>query len=132
MNTQRFQELKRLLTQGKDFGKVLTFFFDHIGEARELPAVSQPVQRPIVEAAVQAAVQQMTGQAELAQFLLLSVDRHHFLHGGFLVKGRVGTVLYFEDFRAGHPRTFCSANTMFQASNSLMTRVHCLNHGLER
>ena len=101
MNTQRFQELKSLLTQGKDFGKVLTFFFDHIGEAPELPAVSRRVERPIVETAAQAAVQEMTGQAGLTEFLLLSVDPHHFLHGGFLVKGRVGTVFYFEDVQMG-------------------------------
>lgn len=96
------QELRERIIKEKDFGKLLNFFFDHLGEDPEFIARGKPARHEVLELAIERAVKEMIGKhAKIRQLLLVFVPEYRFYHGSFVVDGNIGTVFYFDDIQIG-------------------------------
>ena len=79
------------------------YFFDHLGESRELPRLGKRVKK----APMLTGILQMVGgqvyqrEAKVQDLQLTSLPKHHFLHGACFLAGRLATLLYFADIKMG-------------------------------
>lgn len=105
MEWQRLEQLRNLLQNEEEFGKVFAFFFDHLGENEKF--IQQGAQAgpefheellPILENILKRMVNR---DVMIAKLLLTEVQAHHFYHGPCLSDAGFGCVLYFDDLKMG-------------------------------
>jgi hypothetical protein len=105
MAWQRLEQLRDLLQNEEEFGKIFAFFFDHLGEDEKFiqagVAATSDFQEellPILESILKRMVKQ---EVMIAQLLLTEVQTHRFYHGPCLSDAGFGCVLYFDDLKMG-------------------------------
>lgn len=105
MEWQRLEQLRELLQNEEEFGKIFAFFFDHLGENEKFIQASvaatsdfQEELLPILENILKRMVNQ---EVMIAQLLLTEVQAHRFYHGPCLSDAGFGCVLYFDDLKLG-------------------------------
>lgn len=102
MDLSKLVVLRDMLRTATDFSAVFSYFLDNFAESREFIGLGEPTKDPFVESVVGAVGSQIFGKNVAPPHLLLSrVPGHHFLHGGFLMNGKLATVIYFEDVPIG-------------------------------
>jgi hypothetical protein len=102
MDLQLLETLKQKLGSATDFGDVQSYFFDHFGEDPEFMALGEPATHPLIEATLATVSTQLFGKpVPVTGLRLVRLPEQQFIHGGFTVRGRVGSVFYFEDVQIG-------------------------------
>ncbi len=102
MDLSRLAELKRMLVEATDFGTVWDYFMTHFGEQRAFIALGKRTRNSMLEAAIEKVAGQVFNRDVLVRDLLLTrLPEERFIHGGFSVRGRFGTVFYFEEIGIG-------------------------------
>jgi hypothetical protein len=105
MEWQRLEQLRDLLQSEEEFGKIFSFFFDHLGGSENFIQAGthaapefQAELLPILESILKRMVKQ---EVMIAQLLLTEVQTHRFYHGQCLSDAGFGCVLYFDDLKMG-------------------------------
>lgn len=94
--------LKDELLHARDFGKIWSCFMDNFGEDSDFIALGERVEHPMLEEIVKQTCRQLLGgPITLGYPLLTRLPEYEFVHGGFMVQGKVGMVFYFEDIQVG-------------------------------
>jgi hypothetical protein len=94
--------LKQELLHAQDFKQIWSFFMDNFGEDPAFMKLGERVQDPMLEAIVKQICGQVFGKpVSLGHLLLTRLPEHEFIHGGLVVEGKLGMVLYFEDIQVG-------------------------------
>jgi hypothetical protein len=102
MDLTRLQELKRKLLQEAQLPPVWGYFLDHFGDKQEFRVLGDRVNHPFVEAVVTEVGKQLFGPKKSVRDLILKrIDDANFIHGGFMIDGHIGGVIYFEDEQMG-------------------------------
>ena len=105
MEWHRLEQLRELLQSEEEFGKIFSFYFDHLGEnemftqagKHAAPAFQEELM-PILENILKHMVNR---DVMIAQLLLTEVQTHRFYHGPCLSDAGFGCVLYFDDLKMG-------------------------------
>jgi hypothetical protein len=102
MDLKPLQELKQKLLHDKQLPPVWSFFLDQLVAQQEFIGLGQQTKHAFVEAVVAEIGQQMFPRdATVRDLLLVRIPDQDFVHGGFVMSGRLGGVFYFEDAHIG-------------------------------
>ena len=102
MDLKRLNELRTKLANDKDLAPVWTFFMDHFAEDAGFIELGKVTRHSFVESVVAEVGSQMfPGDSSLVGLMLSPVPQTDFIHGVFMMGGRVGGVIYFEDSFVG-------------------------------
>lgn len=102
MDLKLLATLKDKLIHAQDFSDIWTYFFDHFGEDSAFIALGERAQDSFLESIIeQVGLQLFPNKVLLRDVLLTQLADHHFIHGGFIINGRLANVLYFEDIHMG-------------------------------
>jgi hypothetical protein len=94
--------LKAKLLTAKNFGDVLGYFLDHFGDHPAFLDLGEPTTDEfLVQVLAQVAGQLFGRSVAVRNIRLVRLPEHEFIHGGFSVEGKVGTLIYFEDQHQG-------------------------------
>src|SRR5689334_3081874 len=98
MDLSQLATLKTKLLTAKNFGEVTGYFLDHFGEDPAFMELGEPIRDEFIEQVLaQVAGQIFQRMVVIRNIRLVRLPEHEFIHGGFMVEGKVGTLLYFED-----------------------------------
>lgn len=103
MDLSLLETLKEKLQTAKDFSDVLDYFLTNFGEKRAFIDLGERTEEPFLALVLEQIAKQLfkKGPARIEQLLLTRLADQQFIHGGFLVNGHLGTVMYFEDVPIG-------------------------------
>jgi hypothetical protein len=102
MDLSLLTTLKDKIAGATDFTDVWNYFFDHFGEDREFIDAGERTEHPFLTALIAQIGEELFGRkVAVVDVLLINVPSHSFYHGGFMIGGRVGNVLYFDDVQTG-------------------------------
>ena len=94
--------LKTKLMTAKNFGEVTGYFLDHFGDHPAFLDLGVPTPDDFLEQVLTEVAGQLFHKAvAIRDIRLVRLPDHEFVHGGFMVQGKVGTLIYFEDVRKG-------------------------------
>lgn len=94
--------LREKVLTGKDFKAIMTYFFDHCADHPGFIEIGKRIEDPKLEQLLPAVLGAARKQpTRLSNLLLIAVPHAKFIHGGFMVDGRPGTLIYFEDIDRG-------------------------------
>ena len=102
MDLQLLATLKEKRGSTTNFSEVQTYFLDHFGDHPAFIELGEPTTDEFLEQVLAEVVGQlfhMTVTVNDAR--LVRLPDHKFVHGGFMVQGKVGTLIYFEDVCKG-------------------------------
>jgi len=102
VDLSKLATLKAKLATAKNFGDVIGYFLDHLGEDPAFLKLGQLTTDDFIEQVVAEVAGQLCGRRVAVRDLrLIRLPEYEFLHGGFSVAGKFGTLIYFEDERKG-------------------------------
>ncbi len=102
MNLELLEQLKQKLDHEKKLSSVWSFYMDYFAAHREFTDLGEPTENSLIEAVVTQVGQQLFGGDDtVSDLLLIRIADHQFLHGTFVIGGRMGGVIYFEDKQMG-------------------------------
>lgn len=101
MDPAKFETLRDLLVNEKDFAKTWEFFLDNFAENAEFIENGKRTESPLLEAVIGQVGQQLTGNATIKELLLVSVPGQGLIHGGCIVGTKIANLIYFEDVQSG-------------------------------
>lgn len=102
MQLYRLKQLKQKLLRDKDLSKIWLFYMDEFADHPEFIEVGEPKPDPFLEAVVPQICQQMFGKkVPIQDLLLIYIPEFKFFHAPFLVDGRTGGLIYFEESKTG-------------------------------
>lgn len=102
MDLSKLAMLKAKLLSAKHFGDVTGYFLDHFGDDPAFIELGEPTADEfIVQVLAQVAGQLFQKNVVIHDLRLVRLPEHGFVHGGFSVEGKVGTLIYFEDVCQG-------------------------------
>jgi len=102
MDLALLQQLKEKLLHDVKLEPVWDYFMDHFAHRPEFIALGERTDHPFVEAVVAEVGKQLyAANGAINALLLTRIAKQHFVHGGFVMGGRVGGVIFFEDANIG-------------------------------
>jgi hypothetical protein len=102
MDLSKLATLKSKLLTADNFGEVTGYFLDHFGDHPIFIELGEPTRDDFLEQVLAQVAGQLFGRnVVMRDIRLVRLPEHGFIHGGFLVEGKVGTIIYFEDERKG-------------------------------
>jgi hypothetical protein len=102
MDLSPMQELKQKLLHESQLPPVWVYFLDHFGDKQEFRVLGDRVDHPFVEAVVSEVGRQLFGNKHPVRDLILKrIEDQNFIHGGFMIGGHIGGVIFFEDAQMG-------------------------------
>jgi hypothetical protein len=102
MDIDRLKELRKKLVIEKDLSEVWEFYMDHFADHEAFTDLGELAENEFVEAVLKTLCAQLFGaEAQIDDFLLISIADYDFFHGPFMVEGRIGGIIYFEDVNFG-------------------------------
>lgn len=102
IDLSKLATLKEMVRTADNFSDPLNYFFDHFGDHTEFIDLGERVREPFVEAVIEQVGNQLfPSGARVRDLFLTRLEEHGFIHGGFLLNGCLGNVLYFEELRLG-------------------------------
>ncbi len=106
MDLSLLETMRHQIMTGKDFSKIFNYFFDHFGENRAFMDASVPsapqdneMLTQLLEHIGRAVFK--TNKVRVDVMGLLKIAEYDFVHGGVIINGHMGTVLYCEDAQKG-------------------------------
>lgn len=102
MEAGKLNLLKEKLQSATDFREVIAYFFDEIDRQPGFMDQGEEIEHPFLTSVVhQIGAQCFPGEVRVLSLLLNRLPEHQFIHGGCLIHGHPGTMLYFEDIQMG-------------------------------
>jgi hypothetical protein len=102
MDLSKLATLKAKLLTAKHFGEVTGYFLDHFGDHPAFLDLGEPTTDDFLDQVLAQVAGQLFGRSVVIHGIrLVRLPEHSFVHGGFSVEGKVGTLIYFEDERKG-------------------------------
>ena len=102
MEAIKLQTLKEKLRTAKEFHTVLTFFFDEIDRQPGFMKLGEEIEHPFLTSVItQVGAQCFPGNVIVTGLILTRLPEHQFIHGGCMVNGQPGTMIFFEDINMG-------------------------------
>src|SRR5947209_4498044 len=102
MDLSLLATLKKKLLTAREFSEVAAYFLDHFGDKPEFIHLGEGTTDPFLEAVLaQVAGQLFQRSVVVHDIRLIRLPDHGFIHGGFTMEGKLGTLIYFEDVRVG-------------------------------
>jgi len=102
MDLSLLTTLKEKLLTSSNFSDVQDYFLTHFGDKPDFIALGERASHPLLEAIVKEVAKQLfKGSPRVEQLLLTRLEKEEFLHGGMVVNGCVGTIIYFDDIHKG-------------------------------
>ncbi len=102
INQQKFEQLREILDTSKNFGDIMTFFFDHFADDRSFSCLGQSEEVPLLTSRLEHVLGLMTKKkAKLVNARYVRIAEFRFVHGPFFMQGQPGSVIYFEDTGKG-------------------------------
>jgi hypothetical protein len=102
MDFIQFHELKQKLLHDRDLAPVWRYFLNHFAEQPGFMELGEQARNVFVEAVIdQVGIQLYGNSSKVRDLILRRLDDQRFVHGGFMVDGRVGGVIFFEDAHIG-------------------------------
>ena len=102
MDLSLLDTLKQKLISATSFEKVAEYFMDHFGENEEFLDFGERTESPLLESVIsQIAKQLFSHEVVPSRLLLVRVPGTTFIHGGFFLEDKVGSVIHFEDAHIG-------------------------------
>jgi hypothetical protein len=102
LDPKKFDTLKQILVDAKDFGDVYGYFMENFGSKPEFMTFGEPLfDAGFVKVLEQVATLVYRKRAHIVEPYLLRVAEQRFIHGAFAFGRRLGNVLYFEDIEKG-------------------------------
>lgn len=99
---QKLLQLRDLMVLGKDFGKIMTFFFDQLGEDREFLRLGEPFEEERLREVLSKVMEAFCKRpVRLGESRLFRLAEEGFVHGSFLVEGKMASLLYFKEADTG-------------------------------
>ena len=89
-----------MLSREQKLDLVWLFYMDHFADHAEFTDLGEATHHPLVEKVVEMMSQQLSSQAP-HDLRLIILPEYQFIHGSFLVGGRIGGVIYFEESLMG-------------------------------
>ena len=112
MDLSLLDTLKQKLVTASSFAEVAEYFMDHFGENEEFLDCGVRTESPLLESVISQIAKQLFSREVVPNGLLLvRVPGTSFIHGGFLLEGKVGSVIHFEDAHIGLVSIVWSFNT---------------------
>lgn len=101
-NLSLMPKLKEMVVTADDFMTVWTYFLDHFGENPAFLDLGAPTKSPFIEAIIrQVGGQIFKREPTLNNLFLIHVPEQKFIHGGFVLNGKISGIIYFEDIQWG-------------------------------
>ena len=103
MDLTLLETLRFKISTAKDFSEVFEYFFDHFGEDPKFFEVGEPADNEML-------VQMLgkiggsifkTDKVRLDNLRLVRIKEYNFIHGGMIMNGAMGNVIYCEDLQQG-------------------------------
>ena len=106
MDLSLLETMRYKIMTGKDFSEIFNYFFDHFGENRAFIDACVPSPPEDNEMLVQllghiGGAIFKTNKVRMDIMGLLKIAEYDFIHGGVVMNGCMGTVLYCEDAQKG-------------------------------
>lgn len=102
MKLDLLNQLEQKLSQEKELSSIWSFYMDNFADYQEFTNLGEPTINPLLEAAVTQICQQMYGrEVAVRNLLLIRLADYQFVHGPFMIGGRIGGVIYFEKKQMG-------------------------------
>lgn len=102
MDLQHLNQLKRRLLEGDDYADVLHDFLEVCGNDPSFMELGQPVQDELLMHIIcEGASEFLPEPIRLDWVMLIHIAEANFIHGSFLLSGRVANVIYFPDAGVG-------------------------------
>ncbi|HKI36407.1 MAG TPA: hypothetical protein VKA46_31405 [Gemmataceae bacterium] len=102
MDLSKLAALKVKLLTAKHFGEVTGYFLDHFGDHPAFIKLGEPTRDDFIDQVLAQVAAQLFGRSVVIRDIrLVRLPEYEFVHGGFCVEGKVGTIIYFEDERKG-------------------------------
>ncbi|NJM49438.1 MAG: hypothetical protein HC860_27350 [Alkalinema sp. RU_4_3] len=102
MEIDRLKELRRKLVTGKNFSEIWEFYMDNFADHEAFTDLGERAENEFIDAVLKTLCGQLFGpKARIDDFLLISIADYDFFHGPFMVEGRIGGIIYFEDVNFG-------------------------------
>ena len=104
MDLDRLHELKNMIVSATSFGDLWDYFFDHFGDKPEFMDLGGPTEHPMLEAVVERLGREIYKDARavvVTKPILVKLEDYQFIHGSFVIQGRMGVLIFFEDIDMG-------------------------------
>lgn len=102
MDLSLLATLKNKLAESKTFSEIVDYFYDHFGKDPAFIALGERIDHSMLESVLlEVGKQYFKGHIVLMNLILTRLAEHQFIHGGFLLNGHLGNVIYFEDIHQG-------------------------------
>lgn len=97
-------ELKEKVVGAESFDDPWEFFFDHFGDKPAFIDMGEEIEHPMLEAVVKKLITEMyqqEGMVAMVKPMLKKLEEYQFIHGSFMVQGRIGILIFFADIDIG-------------------------------
>jgi hypothetical protein len=102
MDLSKLAVLKEKLRTARQFREIVDYFLDEIAAAPGFMDQGERVAHPFLEAVVtQVGSQCFSDNVRVFGLLLTRIPDYKFIHGGCMVNGHPGTMIFFEDLQMG-------------------------------
>lgn len=102
MNLRLLSNLKYKLIRSQDLGEIWEYFWDHFGEDQNFIVLGRSTRHEFLEKVLKQVARKMFGKrARLTHVMFFRVPKQRFIHGTCRLDGKLSSVMYFEDIRAG-------------------------------
>lgn len=102
MALNRFQVLKHKTTHEKELANVWLYYMDNFIDDRSFLDLGDRTRNDFLEAVLPQICKKMfTPKDRFSDLLIIEIPEHRFLHGSFLIGGRMGSLIYFKEIQTG-------------------------------
>jgi hypothetical protein len=102
MDSEQLDQLKQRLIDGDDYTRVLQDFLDGVGNDPAFMDRGRPVEDfLLMHIIAKAGGEILGGSPRLENVILIQIPESNFIHGSFLLSGRIANVIYFPDIGVG-------------------------------
>jgi hypothetical protein len=102
MDAIKLDTLKEKLRTSKKFSDIINFFFDEIDRQPGFMKLGEVIEHPFLTSVItQVGAQCFSGNVIVTALLLTRLPEQQFIHGGCMINGQPGTMIYFEDIQMG-------------------------------
>lgn len=99
---EHLAELKTLLVEGKEFDKIYTYFFDHLGENNDFLRLGKKDPRSGMESVLEVVTGEMfKKRVKIDNLMAFRIPNEPFLHGTCMIEASIMTFFFFEDIAVG-------------------------------
>lgn len=99
---EKLEILKKKLVEEKEFSAIMTYFYDTFMDFPEFQDRSKPFKSELLERLIEnIAEQRYQKKSTIRNVLLLQLEKHKFIHGGFTIASRIGNIIYFPEINKG-------------------------------